>query len=184
MPLVVACAPGCAHLIVHITGCLACKHKKTPRLRGFWLLFFNNVPEARFELAHPFGRYHLKVVRLPISPPGQSFKETNLTVRFDWLSDSAGASRIPLSRLRDRLLAPSAPISTSNSRSRERSNSTYEFRDSAGARTQDPNIKSVVLYQLSYRVLRRDFPKVPASRGGKCRDPLHAAKRIIFPSSR
>ena len=25
--------------------------------------------------------------------------------------------------------------------------------DSAGARTQDPDIKSVVLYQLSYRVL-------------------------------
>ena len=24
------------------------------------------------------------------------------------------------------------------------------FRDPAGARTQDPNIKSVVLYQLSY----------------------------------
>jgi hypothetical protein len=28
------------------------------------------------------------------------------------------------------------------------------FCDPAGARTQDPNIKSVVLYQLSYRVLR------------------------------
>ena|GEM_PF-4210635 len=26
------------------------------------------------------------------------------------------------------------------------------FRDPAGARTQDPNIKSVVLYQLSYRI--------------------------------
>jgi hypothetical protein len=25
----------------------------------------------RFELTHPFGRYHLKVVRLPISPPTQ-----------------------------------------------------------------------------------------------------------------
>ena len=29
------------------------------------------VPETGFEPAHPFGRYHLKVVRLPISPPGQ-----------------------------------------------------------------------------------------------------------------
>ena len=27
------------------------------------------------------------------------------------------------------------------------------FCDPAGARTQDPNIKSVVLYQLSYRVI-------------------------------
>ena len=26
------------------------------------------------------------------------------------------------------------------------------FRDPAGARTQDPNIKSVVLYQLSYGI--------------------------------
>lgn len=26
------------------------------------------------------------------------------------------------------------------------------FCDPAGARTQDPNIKSVVLYQLSYRI--------------------------------
>ncbi len=29
------------------------------------------VPETGFEPAHPFGRHHLKVVRLPISPPGQ-----------------------------------------------------------------------------------------------------------------
>ena len=29
-----------------------------------------NVPETGFEPAHPFGRHHLKVVRLPISPPG------------------------------------------------------------------------------------------------------------------
>ena len=28
----------------------------------------------------------------------------------------------------------------------------FEFRDPAGARTQDPNIKSVVLYQLSYGI--------------------------------
>jgi hypothetical protein len=31
----------------------------------------DKVPETGFEPAHPFGRYHLKVVRLPISPPGQ-----------------------------------------------------------------------------------------------------------------
>jgi hypothetical protein len=29
------------------------------------------VRGMRFELTHPFGRYHLKVVRLPISPPTQ-----------------------------------------------------------------------------------------------------------------
>ena len=31
------------------------------------------MTEGRFELPHPFGRYHLKVVRLPISP----FSQTN-----------------------------------------------------------------------------------------------------------
>ena len=31
------------------------------------------VPKTGFEPAHPFGRYHLKVVRLPISPPGHFF---------------------------------------------------------------------------------------------------------------
>ncbi len=31
--------------------------------------------------------------------------------------------------------------------------SIFEFCDPAGARTQDPNIKSVVLYLLSYRVI-------------------------------
>jgi hypothetical protein len=29
------------------------------------------VRQRRFELPHPFGRYHLKVVRLPISPSPQ-----------------------------------------------------------------------------------------------------------------
>ena len=37
------------------------------------------VPETGFEPAHPFGRYHLKVVRLPISPPGQMVRG----LRFD-----------------------------------------------------------------------------------------------------
>lgn|GEM_PF-3449504 len=32
------------------------------------------VPGTGFEPAHPFGRHHLKVVRLPISPPGQLFQ--------------------------------------------------------------------------------------------------------------
>lgn len=31
------------------------------------------------------------------------------------------------------------------------------FRDPAGARTQDPDIKSVVLYQLSYRISNGPF---------------------------
>ncbi len=31
------------------------------------------VPETGFEPAHPFRRHHLKVVRLPISPPGLLF---------------------------------------------------------------------------------------------------------------
>ena len=33
----------------------------------------------------------------------------------------------------------------------------FDFCDPAGARTQDPNIKSVVLYLLSYRVILRFF---------------------------
>ncbi len=32
------------------------------------------VPETGFEPAHRFQCYHLKVVRLPISPPGQGAK--------------------------------------------------------------------------------------------------------------
>ena len=35
----------------------------------------NLVPGTGFEPAHPFERRHLKTVRLPISPPGQLFKE-------------------------------------------------------------------------------------------------------------
>ncbi len=34
------------------------------------------------------------------------------------------------------------------------------YRDPAGARTQDPNIKSVVLYQLSYGIPRNENAKV------------------------
>jgi hypothetical protein len=33
------------------------------------------VPKTGFEPAHPFGRYHLKVVRLPISPPGLNIQK-------------------------------------------------------------------------------------------------------------
>ena len=36
-------------------------------------LFFEVVPGSRFELPRPFERHPLKVVRLPISPPGQLF---------------------------------------------------------------------------------------------------------------
>jgi hypothetical protein len=36
------------------------------------------VPKTGFEPAHPFGRYHLKVVRLPISPPGHPLRDANL----------------------------------------------------------------------------------------------------------
>jgi hypothetical protein len=40
------------------------------------------VPETGFEPAHPFGRHHLKVVRLPISPPGQHFGCANVSGLF------------------------------------------------------------------------------------------------------
>lgn len=32
------------------------------------------VPRTGLEPAHPYGRYHLKVVRLPISPPGHKLE--------------------------------------------------------------------------------------------------------------
>ena len=35
---------------------------------------FIKVPKTGFEPARRFQRYHLKVVRLPISPPGHFFK--------------------------------------------------------------------------------------------------------------
>ena len=43
----------------------------------------NNVRKKRFELSQPFGRYHLKVVRLPISPPPQySFQFSVCSFQF------------------------------------------------------------------------------------------------------
>ena len=41
----------------------------------------DHVPETGFEPAHPFGRHHLKVVRLPISPPGQTIWNLGFNVR-------------------------------------------------------------------------------------------------------
>ncbi len=41
------------------------------------------------------------------------------------------------------------------------------FRDPAGARTQDPNIKSVVLYQLSYRIIFQHKGTTPLSLGAQ-----------------
>ena len=48
------------------------------------------VRGKRFELSHPFGRYHLKVVRLPISPPThrlwcQNFEVAAKIVFSDWI---------------------------------------------------------------------------------------------------
>ena len=50
-----------------ISGCGLSKIKKALSIDKA----LDQVPETGFEPAHPFGRYHLKVVRLPISPPGQ-----------------------------------------------------------------------------------------------------------------
>ena len=36
---------------------------------GFLIIAHNFVPRERLELSFPCGSYHLKVVRLPISPP-------------------------------------------------------------------------------------------------------------------
>lgn len=48
-------------------GCSSSKKKLAPVFGSQ----SNQVPKTGFEPAHPFGRHHLKVVRLPISPPGQ-----------------------------------------------------------------------------------------------------------------
>ena len=37
-----------------------------------------SVPGTGFEPAHPFGRRHLKTVRLPISPPGHHKRVANI----------------------------------------------------------------------------------------------------------
>lgn len=47
------------------------------------------VPGTGFEPAHPFGRRHLKTVRLPISPPGHfslgDFRQQRLIVSCVYL---------------------------------------------------------------------------------------------------
>ncbi len=48
-----------------------------------WNVFFV-VRKKRFELSQPFGRYHLKVVRLPISPPPH-FRFTIDDFQLEWL---------------------------------------------------------------------------------------------------
>ena len=54
------------------------KKRPSAKLKAF-------VPETGFEPAHPCGRHHLKVVRLPISPPGHhpdSYREECKCKRF------------------------------------------------------------------------------------------------------
>jgi hypothetical protein len=40
-----------------------------------------DVPGSRFELPRPFKRHPLKVVRLPISPPGYTVANIDLFVK-------------------------------------------------------------------------------------------------------
>ena len=63
-----------------------------------------------------------------------------------FLSDPAGASRISLPLVRDELLA------RNDLNGKAPACAEAFLSDPAGARTQDPDIKSVVLYQLSYRI--------------------------------
>jgi hypothetical protein len=46
-----------------------------------------HVPKTGFEPARRFQRYHLKVVRLPISPPGQPLRECKNRVSKDIYRD-------------------------------------------------------------------------------------------------
>lgn len=56
------------------------------------------------------------------------------------------------------------------------------FRDPAGARTQDPNIKSVVLYQLSYRIFQPFEGRWSLERERKSKDLPHIHQRPIISS--
>src|SRR3989344_8355590 len=53
-------------------GCLSSQVRNKAEAPGSIQALFSFVPRGRFELPCPCGRYHLKVVRLPVSPPGQS----------------------------------------------------------------------------------------------------------------
>ena len=54
----------------------------------------DQVPETGFEPAHPFGRYHLKVVRLPISPPGHLRTANVSGLLFQYNSECSSFSRL------------------------------------------------------------------------------------------
>ncbi len=62
-----------------------------------------------------------------------------------------------------------------------------DFCDPTGARTQDPNIKSVVLYRLSYRVLLQEIKSFCDPTGARTQDPniksvvlYRLSYRVIF----
>ena len=65
------------------------------------------------------------------------------------LRDPAGAPRL----MRDKLLATVLYRFVQKQKTPAFAEVFMSLRDPAGARTQDPYIKSVLLYQLSYRVL-------------------------------
>jgi hypothetical protein len=69
IPLPAIADPGVFYLSAFANKFASLPNKKPRRYRA--RVF---VPKTGFEPAHPFGRYHLKVVRLPISPPGQEKK--------------------------------------------------------------------------------------------------------------
>ena len=54
-----------------MSGLKRVSDKKERRQKGVDSDLSPRVRKRRFELPHPFGRYHLKVVRLPVSPPPQ-----------------------------------------------------------------------------------------------------------------
>ena len=57
--------------------------------------FGGRVPETGFEPARRFQRYHLKVVRLPISPPGQNrFQFSVFCSPFSVLSFLFGVTKV------------------------------------------------------------------------------------------
>ena len=96
----------------------------------------------RFELTQAYAHYPLKVACLPIPPPGQvSF--------FHHANDRLSAQNRTRTCTTFQSLEPETSAST-NSATWALMLVTHIVRAKDGARTRDPNLGKVMLYQLSY----------------------------------
>ena len=65
------------------------------------IVLYFPVPETGFEPAHPFGRRHLKTVRLPISPFGRDANITgfNLSIKMNHGQKTLNLNQIVLTAI-------------------------------------------------------------------------------------